>query len=552
MFSHLSIRNYILIQELEVDFHDGLSMITGETGAGKSILLGALGLLAGQRADSSALLDASRKCIVEGTFALHNASWKNWFDGHDLEYEPDTTIRREIASDGKSRAFVNDSPVNLSVLKDLGAQLIDIHSQHQNIYLQSAVFQLRILDTYAQQLDAVAAYNREYLHCRKLQDELDELENEANRYKSELDYHRFRFEELEKAKLREGEQEDLENELKALTHAEDIRAGLVQVSALLDSEEVSVVQMLKSATGIIGRLKTLLPSAESYLQRIDSSLIELKDIALEAEQLAENMVHNPEQVKAVNERLDLLYALQQKHRVSTVRELLDIRNDLDVKIQKITNYDMRIEKLREQAARSQQHLSVMSGTISAGRQQAVAGIEERIHTLIKQLGIPNAVFKAVLNPVDQFTPYGTDDVQFLFSANRQQNLQEIGKVASGGEISRLMLSIKAAIAEKIVLPTLIFDEIDSGVSGEIAGKMGNILEQMAQFTQIINITHLPQVAAKGRHHYKVYKEDLGQATQTKLQALNSEQRIMEIAKMLSGEKVTAAAMENAKYLLGQI
>lgn len=551
MFSHLSIRNYILIQELEVDFHDGLSMITGETGAGKSILLGALGLLAGQRADSSALLDTSRKCIVEGTFALQNASWKSWFDGHDLEYEPDTTVRREIASDGKSRAFVNDSPVNLSVLKDLGTQLIDIHSQHQNIYLQSAVFQLRILDTYAQQLDAVAAYNREYLHCRKLRDELDELENTANQYKSELDYHRFRFEELEKARLREGEQEELENELKALTHAEDIKAGLAQVSALLDSEEVSVVQMLRSAIGIIGRLKNLLPSADSYLQRIDSSLIELKDISLETERLAESMVHNPERVRAVNERLDLLYALQQKHRVSTVTELLDIRNDLDVKIQKITNYDLHIEKLREQTARSQQQLSSMSRAISAGRKQAVAGIEERILVLIKQLGIPNAVFNVGLNPVDQFTPSGTDDVQFLFSANRQQNLQEIGKVASGGEVSRLMLSIKAAIAEKIVLPTLIFDEIDSGVSGEIAGKMGNILEQMAQFTQIINITHLPQVAAKGQYHYKVYKEDHGQATQTKVQVLNAEQRIMEIAKMLSGEKVTAAAVENAKYLLGQ-
>ncbi len=550
MFIHLSIRNYILIQELEIDFHEGLSIITGETGAGKSILLGALGLLTGQRADSSTLLDTSKKCIVEGIFRLPGEGWKTWFDEHDLTYEPETIVRREIASDGKSRAFINDSPVNLSELKDLGAQLIDIHSQHQNIYLQSANFQMQILDTYAQQLDVVGAYSRAYLQYNKLQAELDTMEKIARQHQSELEYHSFRFEELDKTKLLEGEQEELENELKALTHAEDIKMGLAQVNTLLDAGEVSVNQMLKTILSTLGHLKPVYPKAEDYLRRVESSLIELKDIALETEQLAENMEYHPERVETVKERLDLLYSLQQKHKVSTVKELVEIRDELGVKIQEITDDEVRIEKIRKQIADIQQQLTVSAGAISSRRRQSIPGIEERIHGLLIQLGIPNALIKVELLPSGQFTPTGTDVVRFLFSANKQQNLQELSKVASGGEMSRLMLSIKAAIAEKITLPTLIFDEIDSGVSGEVAGKMGHIIEQMAQFVQIINITHLPQVAAKGQHHYKVYKEDHGSVTQTRVRELTSDERIMEIAKMLSSEKVTSAAIENARHLLG--
>ncbi|MDR1171025.1 MAG: DNA repair protein RecN [Bacteroidales bacterium] len=551
MFTHLSIRNYVLIQELEIDFHKDLSIITGETGAGKSILLGALGLLTGQRADSGALLDTSKKCIVEGIFDLHTAVWKDYFVTRELEYEPETVIRREIAADGKSRAFINDSPVNLSILKELGAQLVDIHSQHQNIYLQSPAFQLEILDAYAQQTDKVAMHVRAYARYRKFQAELEELQAAAGQQRAELDYHRFRHDELEAAKLQDGEQEALEEELDTLTHAGEIKTGLAQVNALLDADELSVAQMLKSALSTLSKLQGIYHPAENFKQRVESSLIELRDIAAETDRIAETMEHNPDRLGEVGARLDLLYSLQQKHRVSSVKELMTIRDELDAKIREINDYDTRIGQVQAVIAQNLEQLENMAAAISGKRQQAIPDIEERILALLVQLGIPNAIFKVELSPAGQFTPTGTDTVCFLFSANRQQNLQELGKVASGGEISRLMLSIKAAIAEKIALPTLIFDEIDTGVSGEIAGKMGSILERMANFAQIINITHLPQVAAKGRHHYKVYKEDHGAITRTGVRELTDNERILEIAGMLSGEKVTEAAMANARHLLGK-
>ncbi|MDR1155005.1 MAG: DNA repair protein RecN [Bacteroidales bacterium] len=551
MFTHLSIRNYVLIQELEIDFHKGLSIITGETGAGKSILLGALGLLTGQRADSSTLLDTSKKCIVEGMFDLHAAAWKDYFVTHELDYEPETVIRREIAADGKSRAFVNDSPVNLSVLKELGAQLIDIHSQHQNIYLQSPAFQLEILDTYAQQTGGVAAYAHAYARCRKLQAELEELQQASGQQRTELDYHRFRYGELEAARLQDGEQNALEEELDALTHAEEIKTGLAQVNVLLDADDLSVGQMLKSALSTLSKLQNIYHPAKNFRQRIESSLIELRDVAVETGRIAESMEFNPDRLGEASARLDLLYSLQQKHHVSSVKELTAIRDDLDAKIREINDFDTRIEQVQAAIAQNLEQLESMAVAISGKRQQAIPAIEEHILALLVQLGIPNAIFKVELSPAVPLTSTGSDTVRFLFSANRQQNLQELGKVASGGEISRLMLTIKAAIAEKIALPTLIFDEIDTGVSGEIAGKMGNILEQMAKFAQITNITHLPQVAAKGKHHYKVYKEDHGATTQTKVRELTANERVTEIAKMLSGEKLTEAAMENARYLLGK-
>ena len=550
MFTHLSIRNYVLIQALEIDFREGLSIITGETGAGKSILLGALGLLTGQRADSGALYDNAKKCVIEGVFDLSAAVWKDYFSTHELDYEPETVIRREIAIDGRSRAFINDTPVNLSLLKDLGEQLIDIHSQHQNIYLQSPAFQLEILDTYAQQTDEVIAYSRAFLHYRKLQTELDELQSAARQQRTELDYHRFRFDELEDAKLLESEQEALEEELKALTHAEEIQTGLAQINTLLDAEELSVSQMLKSAMNTLSKLQNVYHPAEGFKERIESALIELRDIAAETERIAETTELNPERLEEINVRLNLLYSLQQKHRVSSVRELMAIRNELESKIREITDYDTRIEQMQTIISQNLEQLKTMTAAISGKRQQVIPAIEERILVLLLQLGIPNAIFKVDLSSAGQLTPTGSDIVRFLFSANRQQNLQELGKVASGGEISRLMMSIKAAISEKISLPTMIFDEIDSGVSGEIAGKMGNILKQMSKFAQIINITHLPQVAAKGKYHYHVYKEDHGNTSQTKVRELTADERITEIAKLLSGEKLTDAAMENARHLLG--
>ena len=550
LFKHLSIRNYVLIQELEVDFRNGLSIITGETGAGKSILLGALGLLTGQRADSKDVSqNASSKCIVEGVFDLKSDNWKKYFEANDLEYNPETFIRREISVEGKSRAFINDSPVNLSALKDLGSQIIDIHSQHHNIYLQSPGFQMEILDRYSQQMSAVAEYSQLYSQYRKLQSELDDLQKAAVQHRSDLDYHSFRYNELEAARLVEDELDSLEQELKSLTYAEDIQTGLAQVSSILDADELSVVQMLKSAISTLSKLQNMFEPAENFKQRIESALIELRDISSEAERLAEATELNPDRLKAVSERIDLIYSLQQKHRVSSIKELIAIRDNLQHTISQINNYDAQIEQLQTNISQKFDQLTSLAATISDKRKASIPVIEERILSLLVQLGISNAVFKIDLSSCAELTSNGSDAVRFLFSANRQQSLQDLGKVASGGEMSRLMLSIKAAISEKISLPTLIFDEIDSGVSGEIAGKMGNILEEMAKYAQIINITHLPQIAAKGMSHYKVYKEDKADASHTKIKLLSANERITEIAKMLSGENLTAAAIENAKILL---
>ncbi|MDR3094128.1 MAG: DNA repair protein RecN [Bacteroidales bacterium] len=549
MFKHLSVRNYVLIQELEIDFFEGLSIITGETGAGKSILLGALGLLVGQRADSNTLLDKTAKCAIEGIFSLPKSAWKDWFAENELDYAEDTILRREITVDGKSRAFVNDSPVNLAILKDLGTKLIDIHSQHQNIYLQSPEFQLQILDTYAQQLVAVAQYSQKYGEYRKLCSRLEEMKAAAQQNQADADYIRFRFEELNEAHLQDGEQEALEEEQKTLAHAGEIKAGLMQAFSCLDSDNDSITTLLKSTVSVMGKLKDIYPPAGDFLQRLDSALIDLRDIASETERLAEAIEHNPTRMDEVNERLDLIYRLLQKHHATTVGELTAIRDELDAKLAEIGDSHLNIEQVEKEIKTLQDELSQLSDMISARRKQAAPEIEQQIHSFLTQLGITNAVFKVDIQPSPQLLSTGSDTVKFLFSANKQQNLQELGKVASGGEMSRVMLSLKATIAGKISLPTLIFDEIDSGVSGIIAEKMGNILEQMAQFAQIINITHLPQIAAKGQHHYKVYKKDTENSTQTKVRQLTQEERVLEIARILSGAEMTEAALANARHLL---
>jgi DNA repair protein RecN (Recombination protein N) len=532
-----------------MDFYGGLSIITGATGAGKSILLGALGLLTGQRADSSALLDKTRKCVVEGTFQLPADEWAAWFGEHESEHADETLIRREISADGKSRAFINDSPVNLSALKELGSKLIDIHSQHQNIYLETPGFQLQILDTYAQQTSITSDYAREYDRYRELQSGVEKLSQLSQKSRSEADYHRFRFTELEEAKLAEDEQSKLEEEQEILSHAEEIKAGLSQVSAWINAEEVSVMQMLKSSVSTMGRLQRMYPKAKELVQRLETVMIELKDIADETEQAAETTEYQPERLERVNARLDLLYALQRKYKASSVKELMAVRDELEAKLRETDDYDLQLCRMQDELAQLHGKLDETAGSISANRHAAAPDIEAHIHVLLQQLGIPNAVFKVDVTPSEQFTPTGRDHVRFLFSANRQQHLQELGKVASGGEMSRIMLALKATVAEKITLPTLIFDEIDAGVSGEIAEKMGNIIEKTALHAQVVNITHLPQVAAKGQHHYKVYKKDTEQTTQTKVRKLTAEERVMEIARMLSGEKVTEAAIENARQLL---
>ncbi|MDR0815204.1 MAG: DNA repair protein RecN, partial [Bacteroidales bacterium] len=449
----------------------------------------------------------------------------------------------------KSRAFVNDSPVNLTILKDLGTKLIDIHSQHQNIYLQSPEFQLQILDTYAQQLNTLAQYGQKYAEYRRLCTRLEEIKTAAQQNQADADYIRFRFEELNEAQLQDGEQEVLEEEQKTLTHAEEIKTGLMQAQSYLDSDNASITTLLKSTVSVMGKLKNVYPPAGDFLQRLNSALIELRDISSETERLAEAIEHNPARMNEVNERLDLIYRLLQKHHASTVGELIAIRDELDAKLVEIGDSHLNIEQVAKEIKALQDELVLISGVISDKRKQAAPEIEQQIHSFLTQLGITNALFKVDIQPSPQLTTTGSDIVRFLFSANKQQNLQELGKVASGGEMSRVMLSLKATIAGKISLPTLIFDEIDSGVSGVIAEKMGNILEQMAEFAQIINITHLPQIAAKGQHHYKVYKKDTEHSTQTKVRQLTPEERVLEIARILSGAEMTEAALANARHLL---
>ena len=550
MLTSLTIQNYALIQELQIDWEGGLSIITGETGAGKSILLGALSLLVGQRADTGVLLDNSRKCIVEGAFALKGYGLEELFTRNELDFDDSSVIRREISPDGKSRAFVNDTPVNLSVLKELGERLIDIHSQHQTLYLENPTFQLRILDTFAQQSAELQKYNDILYAYKSLEIEYRKIFDDARKNSSDLDFFQHQFEQLLQAKLKEGEQEPLELELQTLTHSEEIKTALTSASSLFSGEEISIVSQLKETIQHIGKLKNVYSPAVSLHERLDAVLIEIKDIAHETEIQSDHIEHDPDRAEFVRQRLDLIFTLQQKHKVATISELIAFRDQLKQKIDNIYNADFRLEDLQKEISKIKNQLSAIAAVITANRQKEIPHIEERVQELLRQLGMPNAIFKVELTPTDEFTSTGTDKVRFLFSANKQGLLQDLAKVASGGEMARLMLSIKATIAEAVTLPTIIFDEIDTGVSGDIADKMGNVIARMAENAQIINITHLPQIASKGRNHFMVYKYEEDSRTETRIKALKSDERVIEIARMLSGEQLSEAAINNAKALLG--
>ena len=550
MLTTLTIQNYALIQELNIDFSNGLSIITGETGAGKSILLGALSLLIGQRADTSVLLDHSRKCIVEGTFKLKGYGLEELFTHHDIDFDNTSVIRREISADGKSRAFVNDTPVNLSVLKDLGERLIDIHSQQQNIYLENPTFQLRILDTFARQTDLVQNYKDVYASFRSLQSEYKRIFDGAQKNKADLDYFKFQYEQLHQANLQDGEQDSLEQELKILTHSEEIKSALSIASAMISGENNSMVALLKDALYQFNRIKNFYQPAEGLSERFESVLIEMKDIAQETEALCEHIEHDPERIEIVKQRIDLIYSLLQKHRVVNAKELIALKDDLKRKVEEISNADFHLDTLKTQMGNMLENLEKCALEISANRKKVIPQIEEHVQSILKQLGIPNGLFNVELTVNEDFTSTGKDKIRFLFSANKQGLLQELSKVASGGEMARLMLSLKAIIAEAITLPTIIFDEIDSGVSGDIADKMGNVIYRMSDFAQVINITHLPQIASKGSNHFLVYKHDQVDKSRTLIKQLNADERVIEIARMLSGEQLSEAAINNAKALLG--
>lgn len=549
MLLSLAIKNYALIDSLNIDFSSNLNILTGETGAGKSILLGAIGLIIGQRADTSVLRNKSEKCTAEGTFDIRNYNLQHFFAQNELDYEDVTILRREITPQGKSRAFVNDTPVNVKVLYDLGAKLIDIHSQHQNLELNEKHFQLRLVDLVAGTESLLKEYGSDYKLFQSFKNQLTEVLSLAEQSRKDLDYFEFQFNQLSEARLSENEQEELEQQLEKLTHAEEIKATFALAYQALSGEDRSVLPVLKDTMSSIGKLRAVLPEAEQLYGRLETLYFELKDIAEEASALEERTENDPEKITRTSQRLDLIYSLQQKHRVATVAELLKIQEEFEQKINLVSSYDQETAMLRKQIQEQHDRLEKLAGQLSKARKAVAGSISKTVIEVLQNLGIANAAFQVNFATLPEFTPSGKDDVSFMFSANKNQELQEIARIASGGEMSRLMLAIKTLITDARALPTIIFDEIDTGISGEIALKMGVILEKMAKTVQVLNITHLPQIAAKGKHHYKVFKFDENDQTYTSIRKLTEQERLEEIAQMLSGDNFTSTALETARELL---
>jgi DNA repair protein RecN (Recombination protein N) len=549
MLKRLQIRNYALIRELDVDFTSGLTIITGETGAGKSILIGALSLILGQRADSAVLKDKESKCFVEGIFEVEGYGMEPLFAENDLDYDTQVIFRREISPNGKSRAFVNDTPVNLKTLQDLGVRLIDIHSQHQSLELGNRLFQLMVLDNYAGNNSLLSDYQASYKVYKSLQAELSNAEELAIQLRKELDYFQFQFEQLSGANLQIGEQEIIENELSLLTHAEEIKMALASAASLLGGEEQQALARIRESIHLLNRISKYYPEAASLAERLNSAYLEISDINSEAEFSSEKIEVDPGRILILNERLDLINSLLLKHHVSNEEELILLRNEFEFKINNVYSNDEAIAALKARVKEYEDDLVRQADLLSENRMASIIPIGSKVEAQLVQLGMPNSRFRAEVKTGISLSQYGRDEVNFLFTANKNGELNEISKVASGGELSRLMLSIKALISKSKALPTILFDEIDSGISGETADKMGNILKEISLDMQVINITHLPQIAAKGDNHYLVYKEDNETETITRLKLLSADDRISEIAKMLSGENISEAARLNATELL---
>jgi DNA repair protein RecN (Recombination protein N) len=549
MLVKLYVQNYALIKDLDVELEDGLTIITGETGAGKSILLGALSLILGTRADSSVLLKKNEKCVVEGTFRIEDYDLSEFFAMNELDYEPVTILRREINPAGKSRAFINDTPVTINLLKELGDRLIDIHSQHQTLMLHDNSFQLNVIDSFAGTSKLKDEYKVAYNVYRSLSREFDELAEKANRNKADLEYFQFQLTQLEEAKLHEGEQEELEKEQELLSHAEEIKLGLSSASNLFSSDTTSVLMLLKEAKSAISKIAEFLPNGEEILKRCESSYIELNDLAGEIEKLAATIDADPHRLARVNDRLDTLYSLIQKHHVHGLNELIVKREDIRKQVKSIVTSDERMSQVETALKKETAVLKSLSDDISARRKNVLNDVEKKITDLLKQLGMPNARFRISLTKLRDFTGSGTDHADFLFSANKQVEPENLAKIASGGELSRVMLSLKSLLTKNNNLPTIIFDEIDAGVSGEVADKVGQILAGMGKYMQVVNITHLPQVASRGTKHYHVYKDESGDSTITRIKLLTESERVIEVARLLSGSEVTDTAVKNARELL---
>ena len=549
MLKELNVENYALIDALDISFSRGMSIITGETGAGKSILLGALSLVLGGRADSGVLKDKSRNCVVEAMFDIEGCGLEHLFAENEMDYEPHMTVRRTINTSGKSRAFVNDNPVNASLLREIGARLLDIHSQHENLLLASSRFQLSVLDAVTD-FGSLKSDYRNYFRAYKAEEKrLQELTAAAAAAKADYDYVKFQFEQLSEARLREGEREELEEELRELSNAEDIKAGYEKLAALFSGDEISLVNFIREADTLLSKLKKVHSASGELAGRVDECLVEIKDIASDIAVINDSLEPNPERLAYVEERLNTIYDLLKKHRVTDIADLVAIRLKYETSLIETDNFDEMMEKVRKTMNENLEKVKQLAKRISTLRHKSLPPMEQHVTSLLKSLGMPNVVFKPELSTSETFSPEGTDEIVFLFSANKDMSPKEISKVASGGEMSRLMLALKSLLVKGSELPTIIFDEIDTGISGEVADKMGDIIRDLSRMTQVINITHLPQVAAKGNNHYLVYKEDGDNGTYTKVRKLDDNERVTEIAKMLSGAKITDAALEHAKELL---
>ena len=552
MLTSLYICNYALISELKIDFDKGFSVITGETGAGKSIILGALSLILGQRAETKFVKKDTEKCVIEAEFDISNyKKLKYFFENNDIDDTGKSCIiRRELISSGKSRAFVNDTPVSLTVLRDLSIQLIDIHSQFDNLMLSNDGYQLEVVDVVANNNDLLKKYAAEYNDWQELLVELKKLEKMAEKSAMELDFIQFQFTQLNDAKLDENEQELLESEQETLVHAEEIKAELTNATMLLD-EENSVLPLLKEVIAGVMKVKNYISGSDAWIERLQSCYIDIKDIKSELGTFADKVEFNPSRLEWIETRLSELYTLQKKYKVNSVAELIEIRNEFEKQLLKIESFDEEIEKSKSMIVLAAENLKQTAKQLTESRKKAVQPIEKYMVSQLVKLGIVNAQFKVDMRQVSDFLPNGMDEISFLFSANKNREVQPVQMVASGGEMSRLMLSIKSLIANKTDLPSIIFDEIDTGVSGEIAHRVGEIMQTMSKEMQVITITHLPQIAAKSAHHYRVFKDDSGEQSQTRIVKLSNEERATEIAQMLSGKNISQAALQNARELLGQ-
>jgi DNA repair protein RecN (Recombination protein N) len=550
MLKSLYIQNYVLIDNLDIHFNESFTVITGETGAGKSIILGALGLVLGQRADSKSIKNGTEKCVIEAVFDVSKYNLEQLYTDNEMEYDPELCIlRRELFASGKSRTFVNDSPVSLNAVKELGNRLIDIHSQHQNLLLADTKFQLKVVDVMAQNEPLLQQYKKSFDSCQLLKRELKVLTEKVAQTKQDEDYLKFQLNQLKEASLSEGEQLALEQELETLSHAEEIKISLYKISGLLNGEQQSSIPLLKEALSATEALRHFYPKAQEISERIRTAYIDLNDLASETDVLKEDIDFNPDRLEWVNDRLNTIYSLEQKHRVSTVEELMSLQKGFEQQLTEIESFDEQINTLTKLIDDVYKKLLKQASQLSIQRKQVAGSVSGELITKLGMLGMPNTRFRIDFIEKEEPDVDGMDDVRFMFSANKSGDLERVAQTASGGEISRLMLCIKAMIAGFTALPAIIFDEVDMGVSGDIADKMGVIMEELGSKMQVIAITHLPQIASKGKEHYYVYKQDTPEYTITQIRKLTNGERINEVARMLSGATLTEASIANAKDLL---